>query len=105
MRQPLPCLLAAALCLSAGAAQPQSNPKPAGAFATGRYRNLFAENGHSQKDIDAKIAAAFQQLFHGVPDTQTVYYPVGQNSNGPLAYLTDVNNKDVRSEGMSYGMM
>ena len=53
----------------------------------------------------AKIDAAFQQLFHGDPNTQTVYYPVGTNANGPLAYLTDVANNDVRSEGMSYGMM
>src|SRR5450759_1458980 len=77
----------------------------AGAFATKRFRNLFLEAGHSQKEISQKIGAAFQQLFHGDPDTQTVYYPVGQNANGPLAYLSDINNKDVRSEGMSYGMM
>ena len=76
-----------------------------GAFATNRYRNLFLEAGHSPKEISRKIDAAFQQLFHGDPDTQTVYYPVGRNANGPLAYLTDINSKDVRSEGMSYGMM
>ena len=76
-----------------------------GAFATKRYRNLFLEAGHSPKEISRKIDAAFQQLFHGDPDTQTVYYPAGRNANGPLAFLTDINNKDVRSEGMSYGMM
>ncbi|HEX3436407.1 MAG TPA: glycosyl hydrolase family 8 [Pseudacidobacterium sp.] len=76
-----------------------------GAYATGHYRNLFAENGHSEKEIDAKINTAFEQLFHGDPDTQTVYYPAGKNANGPLAYLTDVANHDVRTEGMSYGMM
>src|SRR5208282_3123034 len=36
---------------------------------------------------------------------QTVYYEAGRNENGPLAYLTDFRNHDVRSEGMSYGMM
>jgi oligosaccharide reducing-end xylanase len=77
----------------------------AGAFATGQYRNLFAEAGHPPQQATAKIDAAFQQLFHGNPNTQTVYYPVGTNANGPLAYLTDVANNDVRSEGMSYGMM
>src|SRR5215831_9509364 len=76
-----------------------------GAFATKRYRNLFMEAGHSQKEIAQKIDAAFQQLFHGDSDMQTVYYSAGKNSDGPLAYLTDINNKDVRSEGMSYGMM
>jgi oligosaccharide reducing-end xylanase len=76
-----------------------------GAYATHRYRNLFAEAGHPQAEIDAKIDAAFQQLFHGDPETQAVYYPAGSNANGPLAYLTDIINHDVRTEGMSYGMM
>jgi len=76
-----------------------------GAFATGHYRNLFLENGHSQKEISAKIDAAFHQLFHGDAESQTVYYETGRNTNGPLAYVTDVRNHDVRSEGMSYAMM
>lgn len=76
-----------------------------GAYATHRYRNLFAEAGHPQKEIDAKVEAAFQQFFHGDPETQAVYYPAGSNGNGPLAYLSDVFNHDVRTEGMSYGMM
>jgi oligosaccharide reducing-end xylanase len=76
-----------------------------GAYATHRYRNLFAEAGHPQKEIDAKVEAAFQLFFHGDPETQAVYYPAGSNGNGPLAYLSDVFNHDVRTEGMSYGMM
>jgi oligosaccharide reducing-end xylanase len=93
-----------------GAASPakaavQTPAGGAGAFAAKLYRNPFLEAGHSQKEISQKISAAFQQLFHGDPDTQAVYYPVGRNANGPLAYLSDINNKDVRSEGMSYGMM
>ncbi|MGP8174745.1 MAG: glycosyl hydrolase family 8 [Terracidiphilus sp.] len=76
-----------------------------GAYATHRYRNLFAEAGHPQKEIDAKVEAAFQQFFHGDPETQAVYYPAGSNGNGPLAYLSDVFNHDVRTEGMSYGMI
>lgn len=90
-------------CIASAAAQSRS--AGSGAFATGRYRNLFAEAGHSQADIDRKIDTAFRQLFHGDPESQTVYYPAGKNDNGPLAYLTDINNHDVRSEGMSYGMM
>ena len=77
----------------------------AGAYATGKYRNLFQEDGHSQKEIQAKIDAAFQQLFHGDPQTQSVVFAAGSNANGPLMYLTDWNNHDVRTEGMSYGMM
>jgi oligosaccharide reducing-end xylanase len=77
----------------------------AGAYATGKYRNLFKEDGHSEKEIRAKIDAAYQQLFHGDPQTQSVVFPAGSNANGPLMYLTDWNNHDVRTEGMSYGMM
>jgi len=101
--------LAAAACAQQAPARAAKAPAKAaaagGAFATGRYRNLFQEAGHSQAEICARIDAAFQQLFHGDAATGTVYYAVGENANGPLAYLSDINNKDVRSEGMSYGMM
>ena len=77
----------------------------AGAYATGKYRNLFVEAGHSPQEVKAKIDAAFQQLFHGDPQTQAVTFSAGSNANGPLMYLTDVHSRDVRTEGMSYGMM
>jgi oligosaccharide reducing-end xylanase len=93
------------IVVGVGAALLLNGSSGAGAFATGRYRNLLAEAGHPPEQATAKIDAAFQQLFHGDPNTQTVYYAVGTNANGPLAYLTDVANNDVRSEGMSYGMM
>lgn len=76
-----------------------------GAAVTGEFRNLFREAGHSDAEIRRKIDAAWQQLFHGNPDTEAVFYWDGQNENGRLAYLSDINNEDVRSEGMSYGMM
>ena len=76
-----------------------------GAFATGRYRNLFVEAGHSQAETEEKIAAAFRQLFHGDPANEAVYFPAGANSNGPLAYICDIGHGDVLTEGMSYGMM
>jgi oligosaccharide reducing-end xylanase len=79
-------------------------PKP-GAFASGQYRNLFAEAGHSRVEVAGKLNGAFQQLFHGDSQSQAVYYAAGKNGNGPLAYIYDVNSRDVRSEGMSYGMM
>ncbi|MGH7993789.1 MAG: glycosyl hydrolase family 8, partial [Limisphaerales bacterium] len=81
------------------------NSRGSGEFATGQYRNLFVEDGHSQAEVNAKINAAFQQLFHGDPNTQAVYFPAGTNANGPLAYVSDIGSGDVRSEGMSYGMM
>ena len=76
-----------------------------GAFATGKYRSLFVEAGHSRKEISRKINTAFQRLFHGDPQTQAIFFLTGTNANGRLAYVTDWNNHDVRTEGMSYGMM
>ncbi|MDW7980873.1 MAG: hypothetical protein RMH97_09930, partial [Verrucomicrobiales bacterium] len=73
----------------------------AGAYATGRYRNLFAELGYSQAEIRKKIETAFNQLFYGDPNTQRVYYEAGTNANGPLAYMLDVKHQAVRrTEGL-----
>jgi len=82
----------------------QQKPKPQGAARTGQYRNLFVEAGHSQKDVDARIQQVYQQLFHG-PADQTLGYAAGANADGPLMYVKDIGDDDVRSEGMSYGMM
>lgn len=76
-----------------------------GAFKTKHYRDLFAEQGHSPAETKAKIDKAFQQLFHGDGQEERVYFETGANGNGTLAYITDWNNNDVRTEGMSYGMM
>ena len=68
------------------------------AFATRRYRNLFAELGYKQKDIDKKLKSVFESVFYG-PDK--VYFEVGDS----MAYISDIKNHDVRTEGMSYGLM
>lgn len=73
-------------------------PWRAGAFETGKYRNLLAELGYSEADIDAKLKEVFDALFYG-PDK--VYFEVGDS----MAYISDVKNHDVRTEGMSYGLM
>ncbi len=92
----------AASASGTGAANPADG---SGAFATGHYRDIFAEAGHSKHESSKKIKTAFKQLFHGDPQTQSLYFVTGKNSNGLLAYITDWNNHDVRTEGMSYGMM
>lgn len=73
-------------------------PYTKGAFATRRYRNLFAELGYKQKDIDKKLKSVFESVFYG-PDK--VYFEVGDS----MAYVSDIKNHDVRTEGMSYGLM
>ena len=92
-------------CRNANPTAAKADANGSGAFATGHYRNLFVEDGHSQAEVDAKINASFQQLFHGDPDTEAIYFPAGTNANGPLAYVKDIADNDVRSEGISYGMM
>jgi oligosaccharide reducing-end xylanase len=82
----------------------QPEPAGAGAFVTGQYRNLFAELGKPAAAIDAKIADAYRRIFHG-PADEVVRFDAGRNERGPLAYVYDAGNEDVRSEGMSYGMM
>jgi oligosaccharide reducing-end xylanase len=77
----------------------------AGAYASGLYRNLFVEAGCSPAEVEAKISRAYEQLFHGDPETQRLFFMSGENDNGPLAYIPDIQHNDVRSEGMSYGMM
>ena len=89
----------------ASVAQAQKLDDGFGAFRSGRYRDLFAEQGHSPVETKAKIEKAFQQLFHGDALSERVYFEAGSNANGPLAYITDWANNDARSEGMSYGMM
>ena len=77
-------------------------PARVGAFESKEYRNLFEEYlGKSDVEVQAKIDAAWDQLFYGIDDSERVYYPVGEE----LAYIMDIGNGDVRSEGMSYGMM
>lgn len=73
-------------------------PWEKGAWETGTYRNVFLEAGYSQADIDAKLEKAYHDIFEG-PDR--VYFEVGDT----MAYVSDIKNKDARSEGLSYGMM
>jgi oligosaccharide reducing-end xylanase len=57
--------------------------------------------GKSEEQVQAKIDAAWNHLFYGDDDNERVYYEVGDD----MAYIIDINNHDVRSEGISYGMM
>ena len=70
--------------------------------APGFYPNAFRDVlGKSDADIAAKIAATFNQLFHGDPSTEAIYFTSGTDQ----AYILDVFHNDVRSEGMGLGMV
>lgn len=73
-------------------------PWEKGAFSTGRYRNYFADAGHDPAEVDARLNEIFDEVFHG---PNRIYFEVGDS----MAYISDLKNKDVRTEGMSYGMM
>ncbi|HEY9106276.1 MAG TPA: glycosyl hydrolase family 8 [Roseateles sp.] len=77
-----------------------------GSALTGNYRNLLREirPDISEADITAKLAGYWQSLFEGGKDARIVY-PAAPTADGPASYVLDVGNNDVRSEGMSYGMM
>ncbi|MCR5679504.1 MAG: glycoside hydrolase [Prevotella sp.] len=73
-------------------------PWTRGGFDTRRYRNLFAETGHSREEVDRKLEQVYNDVFHG---PNKVYFEVGDS----MAYISDIKNHDARTEGMSYGMM
>ena len=75
-------------------------PASKGAAYTGNYRNLFKEYGYSEDEINKKVESTWEKLFHGTDD-ERLYYPVGDD----MAYIYTADTDDVRSEGMSYGMM
>jgi oligosaccharide reducing-end xylanase len=75
-----------------------------GYFKTKKYRNYFKDYGHTDKEASEKIEKTFQQLFYGDTAHATAF-EAGKNENGPLMYVTDVPHYDIRTEGMSYGMM
>ena len=75
------------------------------AYGTGEYHNYFLDSGFTEEEVDDRIDTAWSLLFEGDPASETVYYEAGTNDDGPMAYIEDIANEDVRSEGMSYGMM
>jgi oligosaccharide reducing-end xylanase len=71
-----------------------------GAYYTGVYRNLFQELGYEENAIREKLERTWAELINGNPDVK-IYYPMGDD----MGYFLDTGNTDVRTEGMSYGMM
>jgi len=71
-----------------------------GAFYTGQYRNVLKEYGYCEEEINERIRDTWNQMFYGDDNTR-IYHLVGDNEG----YMVDTGNNDVRTEGMSYGMM
>ena len=64
-----------------------------------QYRNVFREIGISAEDIEARLREIVYTFFYD--EEESLYHPVGDD----MAYIEDTGNHDVRTEGMSYGMM
>lgn len=69
------------------------------AYTSGNYRNVFKEIGKSEEEINKKLSNAFDTLFYN--EEEKIYHEAKDDT----AYLMDTGNLDVRTEGMSYGMM
>ncbi len=65
-----------------------------------RYRNVFEETGIGTEQVEKRLQEIKEFFFYGKED-ERVYYPAGSD----MAYIMDTGNNDVRTEGMSYGMM
>ena len=71
-----------------------------GAYYTGVYPSPFKTYlGKTDEEIQKKLDQLWDHYFKG-DNNSKVYY-----ENGNEAYIKDINNNDVRSEGQSYGMM
>ena len=79
-------------------ARGKMKPREKGAWETGEYRNVFLEAGYGTEAIQEKLAKAYHDVFEG---PNRVYFEVGDS----MAYISDLKNKDARTEGLSYGMM
>lgn len=65
-----------------------------------QYPNVFAEIGVSVQEVNSRLEEIKRIFFYGRED-ERLYYPTA----GGMAYIEDTGNSDVRTEGMSYGMM
>lgn len=63
------------------------------------YRNVFAEMGKSEEEIENRLADIVDTFFN--KEGEKVCFPAGED----MAYIEDTGNQDARTEGMSYGMM
>lgn len=63
-------------------------------------RNVFTEIGLSEEEVRQRVQDTARTIFYGSAE-ERFYHPVGDD----MGYITDTGNNDVRTEGMSYGMM
>ena len=62
--------------------------------------NFLSRFDISNETAQERCLEIFQTIFYGA-EGERVYTPVGED----MGYIEDTGNHDVRTEGMSYGMM
>ena len=70
------------------------------AFETKQYTNVFATLGYTEEAIVAKIEACRDLFFYGPPEKCNYYLAIED-----MGYIVDTGIDEVRTEGMSYGML
>jgi oligosaccharide reducing-end xylanase len=98
-------VVTAGALLSASGAESRPPADGSGAFATGKYRNLFAEIGKSPAEIRQKLTARSSSCFTAIPRTKRFITKRAAIPTGRSPIVTDIKHNDVRSEGLSYGMI
>jgi endo-1,4-beta-D-glucanase Y len=86
---------------AAPAPPPAPIPSATAAFTSGVYRNLFVETNALRTDavVDARLASLWNFYF-STTRAGRIYFEQGSE-----AYILDNGKNDVRTEGMSYGML
>jgi len=77
-------------------------PAEQGYITSGKYRNYLEEFGYTKEEIKGKIDEIYYRIFE--QKDSSAYRDVVVDGV-KMGYVSDVKNGDVRSEGMSYGMM
>lgn len=62
--------------------------------------NIFLKIGKTKEETNRRLEEIFQNFFYG-PEDERIYH----EAEPDMGYLVDTGNIDVRTEGMSYGMM
>ena len=70
------------------------------AFQTNNYRNIFAEYGYDETEIQKRMNDIWKTIFFG-SSADKFYFDIDED----MGFVTDTGNNDVRSEGQSYAMM
>lgn len=80
------------------AAEPRLRPLEGPATYPNPARDVL---GLTDAEIQDKLEATFQRLFHGDPDVEAIYFTEGADR----AYVKDILHDDVRTEGVALGML